>query len=582
MRAKLIWNRYRYFPYERRFALAEVRALFGVSEIEETLDALLVPAGAVTPATAQRLTYFASVQFPDGTVIVPHQARLEATNRTTCGKRQATRYSAHGLHEYKGKFNPQVVRAIGNRLALGAGANVLDPFSGSGTTLLEAAHAGWNATGIDRNPLAVMIGNAKIRALHLADGRLSAKARAIAKDLRSWIPLLEVGVPSDRELDEHLGTLWRREIPGEEYLRRWFPSPVLAQVALIRRTLSEHLPDVEDRRVFEVLLSDQLRDCSLQEPADLRIRRRKESSPNYPLITRSLSAISEHSERVSNARSVVGEIGGVQRAALGDVRTSVIGTAGVELESVDAIICSPPYATALPYIDTQRLSLVMFGLLDPTEIRTTEASLVGARDISLTERRKLEDEIMSNAFPGLPVHVVTMCREMLAAACRPGNGFRRRNTPALVYRYFRDMASFFKSILPVLHTGASAALVVGANRTTLSGREFSIDTPRLLAAIAEECGFERVGCEVMDTYQRYNLHQRNSINDEMLVLVRRPRRNAPSRALRKRDAHNGLEVVVRNEAVALPLITDERHGKLIEGTESCVNRTNQAQLILGL
>lgn len=522
MKALLYWHPYRYFPYERRFAIAEVQGLLGVDNIEEDGDALVVPAEALAPDVARRLTYFSRVHFPDGTVIVPHQAELEATGRTTHGKRQVTRYSAHGLHEYKGKFNPQVVRAIGNRLALSAGAHVLDPFSGSGTTLLESAHAGWNAIGIDRNPLAVMISNAKIRALHLANGQLSTQACRVLKDLRNWTHQLEVGVPSDRELNKQLGANWMSELPSDAYLQGWFPIPVLAQLVVVRRALSEHLPDADDRRVFEVLVSDQLRGCSLQEPADLRIRRRKEPDPNYPLISSSIAAIKDHSDRVTRARGVIGDINGVQRALLGDVRASLMGLEGVEKDSFDAIICSPPYATALPYIDTQRLSLVMLGLLDPTEIRTTEAALVGARDISLTERRVLEEELTQHPFQGLPNRVVQICCDMLAAACLPGNGFRRRNTPALVYRYFRDMARFFQSALPVLRPGAVAALVVGSNRTTLGNTEFSIDTPQLLAEVAEHCGFESVGAEVMDTYHRYDLHQKNSIIDEMLVLVRRP------------------------------------------------------------
>lgn len=581
MKAKLYWHQYHYFPYERRFAVAEAQALFGVDKIEETRDALVVAAEAVTPAAALRLTYFSRVQLPDGTVIVPHQTELEASSRAQRGKRQVTRYSAHGLHEYKGKFNPQVVRAIGNRLALRAGANVLDPFSGSGTTLLEAAHASWNAIGIDRNPLAVMISNAKIHALRLADGRLSILAHKVSDALRRWIPRLEFGAPSDEELDTQLGANWKNEIHAGEYLQGWFPAPVVAQIVLIRRVLSEHVLDSEDRRVFEVLVSDQLRDCSLQEPADLRIRRRKEPAPNYPLISKSLAAIEEHAERISAARQVLGDLRGSQRALLGDARRGITSLYGVQPDSVDAIICSPPYATALPYIDTQRLSLVMFGLLDPAEIRMTEGALVGARDISLTERHELETEMTSHAAAGLPAPLLKTCREMLEAARRPGNGFRRRNTPALVYRYFRDMAYFFQSVLPVLRPGATAALVVGANRTTLGGRVFNINTPKLLAGVAMKCGFEGAECEVMDTYQRYDLHQKNSISNEMLVLLRRPLRSRPP-ALRKHDSRKASELLVRNEAVALASVADERYRHFVEIGETRVSRRKDSQLELGL
>ena len=59
----------------------------------------------------------------------------------------------------------------------------------------------------------------------------------------------------------------------------------------------------------------------------------------------------------------------------------------------DAVITSPPYATALPYIDTQRLSLVLLGLIGADELRATEAALVGAREITIGERRALEAEL---------------------------------------------------------------------------------------------------------------------------------------------------------------------------------------------
>jgi Putative RNA methylase family UPF0020 len=582
MKAILRWHQYRYFPYERSFALAEVRELFGVDEIEEARDALLIPASAVTTAAAERLTYFSSVQLPDGTEIVPYQARLEGTTQPACAKRQATRYSAHGLHEYKGKFNPQIVRAIGNRLGLKGTANVLDPFSGSGTTILEAAHAGWNATGIDRNPLAVMIANAKIRSLHMADGRLSAKARSISKVLMESISVLERGVPSGKTLDAHLGASWRNEISGFEYLQAWFSPPVLAQIAVIRRTLRETLDDIEDRRIFEVIVSDQLRDCSLQEPADLRIRRRTEPSSNYTLITKTLSAMADRTERIVKARRVIGEIDGVQRAVLGDARADIVDLDGVNHDAFDAIICSPPYATALPYIDTQRLSLVALDLIDPSELKGTEANLVGAREIGTGERRNLESEILSTAKESLPVEIAQMCRDMLGSSRKAGNGFRRRNTPALVYRYFRDMASVFDSILPVLRAGATAAFVVGANRTTLGGEEYCINTPMLLASIAERCGFVGLGCERMDTYQRYDLHQRNSINDEMLVLVQRPKRKTLVSRQTKASSKNGREVIVRGEAVALSAVADKRNGKPVNVRETVIARPNQAQLILGL
>lgn len=246
MTAILKWRKYKYFPYEKRFAAEEVRTLFACKAFEEDRDGIRVPLDSIEMDAAKRMTYFSRIIMPNGVTIIPDQTRIEATAWPSGRERQSTRYSAHGLHEYKGKFNPQVVRSIGNRLNLKSDDWVLDPFSGSGTTLLECAHAGLNAVGIDRNPLAVMIGNAKVRALHLADGRLSSYATEIARRVRPWIPSLETNTPSANQIVSLLGPKWQEEIPGVKYLYTWFPEPVLAQVTLLRRVLGEVIDSRQD------------------------------------------------------------------------------------------------------------------------------------------------------------------------------------------------------------------------------------------------------------------------------------------------------------------------------------------------
>ena len=54
----------------------------------------------------------------------------------------------HRLHPYLGKFIPQLVEELFRRHVPGGG-RVLDPFAGSGTTLVQALESGLDATGID-------------------------------------------------------------------------------------------------------------------------------------------------------------------------------------------------------------------------------------------------------------------------------------------------------------------------------------------------------------------------------------------------------------------------------------------------
>src|SRR5438477_11634957 len=62
-------------------------------------------------------------------------------------ERERTKH-VHRLHPYLGKFIPQLVEALLGRY-LRPGGHVLDPFAGSGTTLVQGLESGFHASGID-------------------------------------------------------------------------------------------------------------------------------------------------------------------------------------------------------------------------------------------------------------------------------------------------------------------------------------------------------------------------------------------------------------------------------------------------
>src|SRR5207253_8329252 len=137
------------------------------------------------PEKLRALTYVAEVARP-GARFSTFQHELEESHRRVAGvgKRQATRFSAHGLHEYKGRFNPQVVRFLLNYLGARKGMKVLDPFCGGGTTLVEAAFHAVRAVGVDMNPLAVFLTNAKLRALAIPATEIASALDAVLKPLK--------------------------------------------------------------------------------------------------------------------------------------------------------------------------------------------------------------------------------------------------------------------------------------------------------------------------------------------------------------------------------------------------------------
>ena len=72
---------------------------------------------------------------------------------------------------YKGKFYPQLAKSLINISAVPLGSTVLDPFCGSGTTILEAFLNGMAGVGCDMHPLATKIARAKVEILAIEPAR---------------------------------------------------------------------------------------------------------------------------------------------------------------------------------------------------------------------------------------------------------------------------------------------------------------------------------------------------------------------------------------------------------------------------
>ena len=524
------WHAYKYFPYERKLAQREVSSLLGHTP-ETGLEGLRVPVVPEWQGRAYRTTYFCQAVAQDGGSVVPLQAHLEESathsgysDREATGapilSRQSTRYSAHGLHEYRGKFNPQIVRAIGNILGLQPGDAILDPFCGSGTTILEAVHNGWNAVGIDINPLAVQIARAKVAAMHVAPADLSTLTQQVVERLDERF----AGVTFDKAFAPRryrllAGREWELALPHLPYLRSWFRESVLVQLSAILQEISS-LPSTDVQLILKVVLSDILRNVSMQDPGDLRMRRLAHPSENAPAVPLFLSSALSKIDQVLRARAHLQTGQGNQTILLGDARRCAKPAQEmVQQHRFAAALTSPPYATALPYIDTQRLSLVLFDHMRGDELHTQERRMIGSREIQTREREEIDQRI-AGSNKGLPQECIAFCRTLRSALSNDTDGFRRRNTPALLYKYLTDMADMFREVHQLIEPGTPYALVVGQNKTTLSGRNYTINTPYLLTCVAEDNGFELQESVELETYQRYDIHQSNSVRTETLLILK--------------------------------------------------------------
>ena len=160
----------------------------------------------------------------------------------------------------------------------------------------------------------------------------------------------------------------------------------------------------------------------------------------------------------------------------------ILGQLGLAEGSVDCVLTSPPYATALPYVDTDRLSLLaLFGLTSKSR-RPLELSLTGSREILTRSRRTLEAQIHDGSVRSvLPSHVVDFVGELLREVESRDVGFRRRNNPSLLLRFFCDMKDTLAICHKALRFDGDLVLVVGDNTGSIGRYAYSDTYDRFCA-----------------------------------------------------------------------------------------------------
>ncbi len=154
-RARLMENTQ--FLYELRLAALEIKALVGAAEMADDLRSFTLPPGADAGLLLRRASYLAEAGGEESAY-----AKLSRKNAT----RSFNQYITHWFYPYKGKFHPQMTRALANIIGMRPGETLLDPFAGSCTTMVEGAILELKTVGFDISPLCALIGKVKTNAMH--------------------------------------------------------------------------------------------------------------------------------------------------------------------------------------------------------------------------------------------------------------------------------------------------------------------------------------------------------------------------------------------------------------------------------
>lgn len=304
-------------------------------------------------------------------------------------ERERTKH-VHRLHPYFGKFVPQLVESLLERYVR-PGGRVLDPFAGSGTTLVQSLESGRSAVGVDVAAFNCLLMG--VKTTRYDPFRL------------------------EKEIRDALSRLGSSDETPTGYVQEWYAPRAAAELLHFRSLCDEY----EYADVLRVVLARAARSARLTTHFDLEFPRAPQREPYWchkhrrtcrPVgeankflaryLVDTLSRLREF-QRVRAPRAEA-------RVVHGDARDVVLDGA------FDGVITSPPYPGLIDYHEQHRYAYELLGLDDRRERELGAAARGtsrGALDAYAAGIAEVLGRCAETLSPGAPVVVVVNDRRDL-------------------------------------------------------------------------------------------------------------------------------------------------------------------------
>lgn len=357
-------------------------------------------------------------------------------------------------------YSPELVRYLAKDLNCSRELLLCDPFTGKGTTIIEAKKLGLRVVGIEINPVLKLASESALT----WDVDVARFSSHFKKILNKLIKVLDGcrQMPIESVLEE-----FNLSLPKIHNVFRWWRSDVLKDLLLIKDVL-KRVRDKNYQKLYWMALCSSCLDCA-------NIHR------NHPTISfddnsiRDIDALKEFKEKVNN---IIVDLQTLPKGKFGDTRmllgdSTKIGE--LELGCIDRVITSPPYPNRVSYVHTTRAQLFFMDLIDSaTEATDLDCSTIGGtwgRATSILEKGIIE-----------PNPKIAEILQPTIADLRPKNNLMCN----YAVKYFNLMDDHIRSLREVVNDDFRGAYVVG--NSTLSGVEIITET--LLAQIFSANGFK--------------------------------------------------------------------------------------------
>jgi hypothetical protein len=416
---------------------------------------------------------------------------------------------AHEWYRFVLSFPPHLVRTYANRFRITKTHRLLDPFCGTGTTLVECKKLGIPSAGVEANPLAHFASQVKVtwdldpegllrNAQEIAETAFKELARDRIED--DHLPLCS-GYKNAMQLSD--GTrLKSLEREKQSLLLADSISPLPLHKALvllewIKRHGDERHQDHERLALAKTLV---------YHSSNLHFGPEVGAGPaktDAPVVGPWLAEVQTIADDLRNLQGLAHTPATVYHADARQIRDVIPSSC------IDAVITSPPYPNEKDYTRTTRLESVLLGFIrSKAELRSLKRQLVRSNTRGVYKGD--DDDEWVSEHP--EIQRIAKAIEARRLELGKTSGFERLYG-RVTKLYFGGMARHLAELRHVLRPGAWLAYVVGDQASYL---RVMIRTGQLLAEIAEALGYAVVGIDLFRT--RLATATKEQLREEILVL----------------------------------------------------------------
>jgi SAM-dependent methyltransferase len=399
---------------------------------------------------------------------------------------------------------PHLVRDYLHRFSIGTKQRVLDPFCGTGTTLVECKKLGIPSVGIEANPMAFFASQVKVDWNVDPDG-LVEHASKIASIVKKELELS--GIPDDalplfcidQQRNHCLKTL------PDEKLRLVLANSIsplpLHKTLVLFECLKEHEDDRYRRHELVALAKALVFSISnLHFGPEVGVGKPKEDAPVVSSWMANVRTIADDLRHLKSLDKPSAEVFNADAREVLKV---------LEPNSIDAVITSPPYPNEKDYTRTTRLESVLLGFIaNKNELKELKRTLVRSNTRTVYKEDKDDEWVSSHS----EIQRIAAEIETRRITLGKTSGFERLYA-RVAKLYFGGMTRHLADLRKGLRPGAQLAYVVGDQASYL---RVMIRTGELLADIAQTLGYEVTAIDLFRT--RLATATRDQLREEVVIL----------------------------------------------------------------